>query len=129
MKLIWKSQNTDNHPDFIDGILSTRSEEKKLLLNLPNKQLIGVKATNHAECLNAEIAESDFILWDNENFEELKSLSPIKHDYGWIFISINIPIYIRIEEINDLQKIEGIRFEGVYSENLSLLKEIAQAQK
>ncbi len=129
MKLIWKSQNTDNNPDFIDGILSTKSDEKKLLLNLPNKQLVGVKAINHAECLNAEIAGCGFILWDNENFNELKSLSPQKHDYGWVFSSIKIPIFLKIKAITDLQKIAGIKFEGVYSENLTLLNEIAQALK
>ncbi|UKN03579.1 hypothetical protein K6119_08640 [Paracrocinitomix mangrovi] len=79
---------------------------------------------NFGEALNAENAGADAVIWTGENLNELEGLSPIKPAYGWMIVSINIPIYLKVVDLNVLSQISNIRLSGFYIENVELLSEL-----
>lgn len=81
-----------------------------------------VLTTGIAECLNAERTGVEAVIWSCEDYDQLEELSPKKEKYGWMLVSINIPVYFHITHLDQLQNLNNIRVSGFYSEDLSLLK-------
>ena len=75
------------------------------------------------ECLNAEKDGADAVIWISEDYDQLEELSSKKREYGWMLVSINIPVLLHISDIQQLNKLDNIKIQGFYSEDLSLLKE------
>jgi len=76
-----------------------------------------------ADCLNAERNGAEAVIWDSDEIDQLEELSPIKSEYGWMLVSINIPILFHITEIKQLEFLENIKVHGFYSEDLQVLLE------
>lgn len=82
-----------------------------------------VLANSVAECLNAERSGAEAVVWISEDYDQLEELTPKKRAYGWMLISINIPVLLHMKDISQLDKLDNINIQGFYSEDLSLLKE------
>ncbi|MEZ4922647.1 MAG: hypothetical protein R2780_05685 [Crocinitomicaceae bacterium] len=74
-----------------------------------------------SDCLNAERQGAHAVIWDSDEFDQLQELSPKKREYGWMLVSLNIPIYIYLKADIDLNEITGIDFQGFYADDLELL--------
>ena len=126
MKLIWISFKQEIKPDFIDdvGIISIGSTA----VQMQSKR----KATiveNHAACLNAENNQADLILWTSNDFKQIQALSPIKQPYGWVLATLNAPLFLTVSDLDELNNLSEINFEGIFSEDLELLRQIHNQHK
>ena len=83
-----------------------------------------VLANSIADCLNAERNGADAVIWNSNDLEQLEELAPRNSEYGWMLVSINIPILFNISSVDQLETLENIKVDGFYSDDLSVLKEI-----
>ena len=109
-----------------DGTLRGEIPDDFHILNPSDKFVL---SNSVADCLNAERNGADAVIWISEDYEQLEELSPIKREYGWMLVSINIPVILHITDIDQLNKIDNIKIDGFYSEDLSLLKETQKKMK
>ena len=82
-----------------------------------------VLANSISDCLNAERNGAEAVIWNSDDLEQLEELSPKHSEYGWMLVSINIPIIFRISQLDDLERIENINVHGFYSDSLDVLLE------
>ena len=74
--------------------------------------------SNIADCMNAEQEKADLILWDTDNFLDLESLIPIKAPYGWMILSLNTPVLVDVDKVQEGKDIENTDLAGFYSYKL-----------
>lgn len=87
----------------------------------PSDKIVFVKSI--AECLNAERNGVEAVIWNSEDFEQLEELSPKKSEYGWMLVSVNIPILFHITNVSQLEQLQKVDIQGFYSEDLNVLLE------
>jgi hypothetical protein len=73
------------------------------------------------DCLNAEQNGAEAVIWSSNKLNLLEELSPKKSKYGWMLVSINIPILFHIKDVMEIDNLENIKIQGFYSENLDVL--------
>lgn len=76
-----------------------------------------------ADCLNAERNGVEAVIWNSLDFEQLAELSPKKSEYGWMLVSVNIPILFHITDVSQLEQLEKVDIQGFYSEDVDVLLE------
>lgn len=104
-----------------EGLLRGEIPENFRILN-PSDNI--VLADSIADCLNAERNGAEAVIWNSEELDQLQELSPKRSEYGWMLVSINIPIIFNVTHIEQLSLLENIRVSGFYSDDLKVLKEI-----
>ena len=82
-----------------------------------------VLAGSIADCLNAERNGAEAVIWNSEDIGQLEELSPNKSEYGWMVVSINVPILFHIHDIAQFDLLKNVKLDGFYSEDLDVLKE------
>ena len=124
MKFIWKSDGKQNAPRFIHGVIENTIDDSNLEVNQSGKFLSAALVMTHADCLNANNSGKDLIIWINNDFKKLKALAPKKQDYGWVLATLSISVFVKVNDVTDLDQLADIEYDGIYSENLELLTNI-----
>lgn len=81
--------------------------------------IIGAYAHSLVDCKNWELAGADFLIVDFHKFkantlqanaligqEAVRAFYPNKEEYGWVFMSVNTPIFVK--GIKDLNEVESL---------------------
>lgn len=76
-----------------------------------------------AECLQAERNGLEGVIWDAEDYDQLEELIPKKAAYGWMLVSINIPVYFHLTDLDQLSALNNVEISGFYSEDQQILKD------
>jgi hypothetical protein len=102
-----------------DPMLST--EAKKYGFHVLSRSDNFVFVRELSDCMNAERGGADAIIWNSSDYDLLKELSPKNREYGWALVSINIPIYIYLSDLNQIDKLSDIAYHGFYADHFDIL--------
>jgi hypothetical protein len=94
-------------------------KERGIMLLGKSDSFLFVKGIS--DILNAERNGADAVIWNSDNYDLLEELSPKERSYGWMLVSLNIPIYIYLSNLGQLDLLENIHFDGFYADDLDLL--------
>lgn len=108
---------------YFDGIL-VRNEMLSEPIEFKSESLIEVNEI--VDLLNADLSDSNGIIWNGNDVKTLQEIVPKKRTYGWMQISVSKPFYIRLEAESDLSNYEHIRYDGFVSSSLELIKKLAK---
>ncbi|MFT4601971.1 MAG: hypothetical protein ACI857_002157 [Arenicella sp.] len=88
-----------------------------------------VIVSSHAELMNAELENADAIIWNAPYSDILENIVPKKRRYGWQLQSINTPFFISVKSLKEFDSFATIDFNGVYSDELDALLQIAKIER
>ncbi|OIQ36148.1 MAG: hypothetical protein BM555_03335 [Crocinitomix sp. MedPE-SWsnd] len=106
--------------------------EDKVIPNKENysvNEIEGAKkvifVSNQAELLNAELEKPSAIVWKAPFSNELENIIAQKPKYGWQLQSLNTPLFVSVNSLEEFKSFKSIAYRGIYSNNLALLIEIS----